>query len=200
MESRIDIGFLDGRQKKVLGWVDSLFKDKTRKGSNEPYVLHCIRVARILFSWSKRKEEKKILVTAGLLHDVVEDVPSITISDIINFLTKVGYYASEIARIVEILLAVTKIFTKEAYPNIDRKERTSLEINRMKNEIGLCKLVKLADVYDNLDGLEKTGDFAKTYIFEQYEKIKVCSGIDEIADEQVKQKYQETLNKIFTNF
>ena len=51
--------------------------------SGEPYVTHCIQVARILLDLLRRRTDPVIL-QAALLHDVLEDNLSITFQDLVD--------------------------------------------------------------------------------------------------------------------
>jgi RelA/SpoT family (p)ppGpp synthetase len=64
--------------------------------SGEDYFVHCVEVARILLDLGM----DTVVVAAALLHDVVEDIPEITIEDI------QAEFGNEVAQLVE---GVTKI-------------------------------------------------------------------------------------------
>ena len=59
---------------EAINLVCNLHIHQTRKGNNTPYVSHCFSVAWILSNYTNNED----VIVAGLLHDVLEDVPEYT--------------------------------------------------------------------------------------------------------------------------
>ena len=108
--------------------------------SGEPYVSHCIEVARILADL----QLDTTTVVSGLLHDIVEDT-AITIEDVAR------EFGSEIAQIVD---GLTKI------ANLPRSSREERQVeNYRKLLLSIAKdarviLIKLADRLHNMRTLD----------------------------------------------
>ncbi|MDD4784791.1 MAG: HD domain-containing protein [Candidatus Pacebacteria bacterium] len=59
---------------EAINLVCNLHIHQTRKGNNTPYVSHCFSVAWIVSNYTNNED----VIVAGLLHDVLEDVPEYT--------------------------------------------------------------------------------------------------------------------------
>lgn len=62
---------LDDQLLKAINLVADLFRHETRKGTGLPYVVHLFSVYTII---TKVTDDKEVQI-AGLLHDVLEDIP-----------------------------------------------------------------------------------------------------------------------------
>lgn len=105
---------------------------KSRAG--EPYVVHPLRVARVL---AEQGYDDVALLQAAVLHDVVEDT-STPLSEIETV------FGKEVARLVE---QVTDDKTKT---QLERKEAQVAHISTMSPG---AVAIKLADVYDNISDM-----------------------------------------------
>lgn len=112
-----------------------------RKYTGEPYIVHPVSVLRILVDHGDTFSPELI---ASPLHDLIEDVWPKTgrfgQNDIIH---DFGY---EVAGIVTEL---TDVFTKEAYPGLNRAARKTFEARRIATISDAALRVKLADLIDN---------------------------------------------------
>lgn len=141
--------------------------DQRRKYTNEPYIVHPIRVAETVKKFGGSGNQ----ICAALLHDVLEDVPEYKhdhekfkkiIRDIVGDST--DYDAEEI---IEITLDLTDEYDKESYPDLNRKERKRLESLKKSKMPGKSKSVKLCDVIDNTSDIAQNDKgFAVTYLRE----------------------------------
>lgn len=92
----VEKDFLSPRLMKAMNTAAVAHRDHTRKGSGIPYVAHLFGVMHLL---AQVTDDEDVLI-AGLLHDVIEDVPE-------------NYSAQQMKadfgeRVVEIVLGVTK--------------------------------------------------------------------------------------------
>lgn len=151
--------------KRALEFATIAHGEQKRKYTNEPYINHPIAVSKIVEELGVHED----IICAALLHDVVEDTDK-TIQDIEES------FGVVIARIVEDL---TDVYTSEAFSNIRRKERKQLECYRLSKASGNAKTIKLADLIDNTSSIvEYDKSFAKVYLNEKEEMLKVLSGGD----------------------
>ena len=127
----------------------------TRKWTGEPYVEHCARVAARLTALGFGPD----VVAAGWLHDVVEDTP-----------ITAAVLATEFNPVVAVLvLQATK--PKVAGNRAARKAAFRKQLAGSSYE---GASIKLADMIDNSANVaEHSPEFAKTYLAEMAETIKV---------------------------
>lgn len=118
-------------------------RHQTRKDGATPYVSHCFRVAltvRHLFGC-----DDEVAIASALLHDAIEDSPS-------DYDDIEGAFGPEVASCVA---AMTKnMILPEA-----QREREYDE--RLRCADWRARLVKLADVYDNLSDLSSPDSLEK---------------------------------------
>ena len=106
-----------------------------RADGRTPYVAHCFRVAMTLRHVFGCDDE--VAITAALLHDAIEDTPA-DIDEVIE------HFGAEVGACVG---AVTKnmiLVESDREPEYDR---------RLQEADWRARLIKLADVYDNLSDL-----------------------------------------------
>jgi guanosine-3',5'-bis(diphosphate) 3'-pyrophosphohydrolase len=136
---------------------------QVRKYSGRPYIEHPERVAAIVSEVTNDSE----IIAAAWLHDVLEDVaparPEFNGEVILQIFGPVvhGY-----------VVDLTDQFVKEAYPNLNRKQRKGLERERIGKIHVNSKTVKLADLLDNSSDItENDADFARVYLREKGEML-----------------------------
>lgn len=115
--------------------VRTLFNDKVDKAGN-PYIGHLLRVSDTMTTLDGK--------VAGLLHDVVEDIPNIEFEDLLDI--GIPEY------IIDVLKLVTKTPTTKKLTKQEKIEYYNQEIDRIidsKNDLALE--LKLADMSDNFN-------------------------------------------------
>jgi len=140
---------------------------QTRKNSEEPYVEHPIRVAKILKEAGFREE----VIIAGLLHDTVEDT-DVTLEEIEE------KFGSDVANIV-------------AYHTEDKslswEERKQHTIDVVKTAPYEVKALIIADKLDNLQSLKQQYDVMGEEVWKAFKRGKEqqcwynCSIVDVIS-------------------
>lgn len=131
---------LNTRNSKILFALDFALEKHTNqfRKSGEPYIEHCIEVYKILKKWGVDNQE---LLTAALLHDVVEDTP--TTLDQIKQL-----FGDKVAFIVE---SVTQLNIKKKK---DKDFKTLQKVMGASYIDPKISVLKLADRYHNLSTLQ----------------------------------------------
>ena len=109
---------------------------QVRSGSGRPYWTHPASVAARLLSHGYIGD----IINAALLHDTLEDT-KLTALEIREA------FGAEVLRLVD---EVTNRFTKERFPDLNYHTRSGLEAARLSNASDPAKIIKLADVLDNL--------------------------------------------------
>ena len=172
-EIKFDLTWLSEKEQKVFEWVQELFAD------DPDAISHAYRVAYLSYSYYKDySSSPTTIVPKALLHDVVEDVPDMTFVTVKGKLRDIGYNEEDQTETIKGLVDLTKKYTKEKYPDLNREERLLLELNHIKSYAKDSKYNKICDVFDNTGRMISKGfEFASTYIYEQEKKYEVL-GID----------------------
>lgn len=146
---------------KIKDYAAKAHGDQRRKFADEPYINHPVRGMNICFPYSPGDS----MPAAALLHDVLEDT-AVTTEELSQFLHSVfdQTTAAETMRLVE---DMTDIYTKQQYPQWNRRKRKAMELERMQKVSPDAQTIKYADIIDNtLDLKNAEPDFAKLFLFE----------------------------------
>jgi (p)ppGpp synthase/HD superfamily hydrolase len=137
--------------------------EQKRKYTGEPYWVHTDAVAARVESVGLRPEG----IAAAHLHDVIEDVfPIIPKYDIYLIAKEFG---EDVANLVT---ALTDVYTKEAWPDLNRAKRKALERERIGKTSPEAKTIKLADLINNTESIVASDrDFAQIYLREKLELL-----------------------------
>lgn len=136
---------------------------QVRKYTGQPYWIHTDEVAAIVAEDGGTEN----MVVAANLHDVLEDVYPLNkhygpdwIID--NFGHQVHGY----------VLDLTDVYTKQAFPNLNRQKRKTMERLRIDGTSPEAKTIKLADLISNTQSIvEHDPDFAHVYLREKMELL-----------------------------
>lgn len=143
---------------------------QVRKYSGEPYWVHTDAVAAQVASVGGTEE----MVAAAHLHDYREDVVTRLqeekrFAELEAFELEYNTFPQEVRDYVTDL---TDVYTKAAYPKLNRKERHALENKRLALVSDNSKTIKLADLINNTESIvaEDVG-FARVYLAEKLELL-----------------------------
>ena len=129
--------------KKAIDFASEAHKGQRRE-SGEPYIMHPIAVAKMLFEMSMDENT----VIAGLLHDTVEDNPNITV-DIIR-----SEFGDDVANMVD---GVTKLTKSGNAGLLSKEDRQAENLRKMfmalANDVRVV-IIKLAERLHNMRTLE----------------------------------------------
>lgn len=160
--------FLTGKQQKFLKFCIEQHGDQKRKYTGEPYWYHLVNVAKIIHDAGHCD-----LIEIALGHDLLEDVEGLESETVFAELISIGYSETDSMFIVNGIIALTDIFTKEAYPDWNRKKRKAEESKRLGKISPSFQTVKYADLIDNgNDILKNDPKFAKVYLSEKQEILR----------------------------
>lgn len=174
-------------------------KGQKRKYTGESYWVHTDAVASLVLNvvlptdgtFDGNFQHADNMIVAAHLHDTLEDTDETASS-----LLAAGFSMESVKLIVEL----TNMFTKEAYPHWTRQKRKEAEAERQSRMSDDAKTIKLADIYDNTKDLLKHDlKFAKIYLEEKQEALKgLAGGNFTLYRKTVHQVYQakETLDKM----
>jgi (p)ppGpp synthase/HD superfamily hydrolase len=149
-----------------------------RKYEDKPYWIHTDRVDEIL----KEHGHGPYLRAAGNMHDLIEDVAP----------TNPNYSLTEMKKlfpeeVVNLVVEVTDVFVKSAYPEWNRKKRHQHERQRIANISVAGKTLKLADILANIENISKmdTGGFGLTFLREKFEVLPLLTSGDKELHKRV---------------
>lgn len=142
--------------------------DHRRKYTGEPYHFHTTAVAEIASAYSQDPE----VIAAAHLHDVLEDVtPKNPEFGPEAILREFG------SRVLGLVHSLTDVYTREAFPGLNRAARKLLEAQRLAMVPEEAQLVKLADILDNTrDIVRNDPGFAKVYLAEKNQLLGLMKG------------------------
>lgn len=150
---------------KARIFAEKAHEGQKRKLTGEPFFNHVCRVATLVEKFTRNPD----IISAAYLHDTVEDCNIQTTSLEVDFNLVVASIVDEL----------TNVYTKEAYPDLGRKERKKQEHKRIAKISYSAKLIKLCDRIDNLWDFKKNEpEYGKDfyYIKESRELLEALKG------------------------
>ena len=129
-------------QKAIIG-ASVLYKGQKRKGDGLPYIIHPYSVAFILSNYTDDED----VIVAGLLHDVLEDVPEYTKEDLKND------FGKRVCKIVQEVSEDKDPNDSQEKEKISWQERKEKYIANLKTDSQEALLVSCADKIHNLQAM-----------------------------------------------
>ena len=177
---------MDPVLQQVRDFADKAHGDQMRKyGPPARYIVHPERVMKL----TRQITNDATILSAALLHDVLEDTPT-TEKEIKDFLdTLMSPVNAE--RTLQIVKDLTDVYTKENYPQWNRRKRRTKEADRLTNASPEAQTIKYADIMDNCPEIVREDpDFGQRYISECRELLsKLKKG-----NPQLRQQAIDTVN------
>ena len=156
-------------QTRLLDFVKSMHGDQKRKYTGEPYAAHLLSVA-------EKVKDIPYAVAVALCHDLYEDT-SCDAPLLISTMIDIGYDVGVAHAQAEVVQELTDVYTKEAYPDLNRAERKKREALRLGKTSYLAQTVKYADLMDNTVSIANYDpSFAKVYLQEKHELLNQMRG------------------------
>lgn len=173
---------MDEILEQIKNFADEAHGNQQRKYSTERYIVHPVRVMKICEEYDNRTE----VLAAALLHDVLEDT-SKTEQELYRFLCDT-LHPQQADRALLLVIELTDVYTKKAYPNWNRKKRKQKETERLSDTSAEAQTIKYADIIDNTNEI---------VVFDRHfapKFLKECLHILELAD-----KGNKSLRKMATD-
>ena len=147
----------------VLAFANKAHAGQERKYTGEDYIVHPMRVA-FAGIYAGGCTAKRTAVAAALLHDVIEDT-SVTFEELRLFLSRVFFDHRDTAEIMRLVIALTDVYTKDNFIELNRNQRKREERVRMGDTFdSTLYQIKIADMLDNQHSINKYDpSFAKTF-------------------------------------
>ncbi|WP_346238582.1 HD domain-containing protein [Niabella insulamsoli] len=152
-------------------FADEAHGDQTRKYTPDRYIVHPVRVMKICSQYTDHVE----VLAAALLHDVLEDTPidKATMQQFLNGIMN----PQQASRTVSLVVALTDVYVKKNYPQLNRDKRKALELRRIEKTGSDAQTIKYADILDNsAEILQYDRGFGKRFLTE-------CKAILTAADQ-----------------
>ena len=155
---------MKNRLEKLIDMVIYYHRNQKRKYTEEPYSIHPQSVANIVAEFV---DKYPLIREVAYCHDLIEDT-EMTSTLLYNELLSFGYSELEAELITDYTNELTDEFTKENYPNLNRKTRKDFEADRLSRISPLSQTVKYADMIDNTSSIvAKDPDFSIVYLKEK---------------------------------
>lgn len=205
----------DNLYHSVFEYARMKHKGQFRKDGIEEYINHPFRVSQIVRMHGGTIEQQ----CAALLHDVVEDCDTTIeqLTEDLFYMNKVQADKMPLRLPLKLpvpdkewmdhfdwVIATTHIvdnltckYTPQAYPHLNREKRKKLEIAEfLKLADEGSKIVKFADIIDNLSAIEKLDEaFAEKYLFEDFRIIRALK-INHSIYTRVTEVFKEAVGKL----
>ena len=153
----------------IRDYADNAHGTQMRKYTPERYIVHPIRVMETCRQYDPRLP----ILAAALLHDVLEDTP-VTEGQMRDFLHTV-MEASDAEKTLELVVELTDVYVKEAYPQWNRRVRKDRETERIALTSADSQTIKYADIIDNCREIAKHDrGFAPRFLKECLVNLKVA--------------------------
>jgi len=177
---------MDNTLYKIQQFADTAHGEQKRKYSDERYIVHPIRVMETCSEYTDNIQT----LAAALLHDVLEDTP-VTEEQLLSFLETL--MENEVAKqTLELVVELTDVYTKEAYPHLNRKQRKEKETLRIEQTSADSQTIKYADILDNCKEIAASDpNFAPRF-------LKECLTILKVATKGNKQLYEKVYKEVQT--
>lgn len=146
---------------KIKDFADRAHGDQMRKYTPERYIVHPVRVMKIV-----QKYSPDISVhAAALLHDVLEDTP-VTREEIQTFLSTL-ITQQQVSKTIALVVELTDVYIKTDYPKLNRRKRKTLETDRLSKTSADAQTIKYADLIDNaIDIIQHDPQFGRVFVYE----------------------------------
>lgn len=146
---------------QITDFGDKAHGEQLRKYSPDRYMVHPVRVMQRCRHYT----DDISVLSAALLHDVLEDTP-VTENEIRSFLANL-LTAEQTDKAICLIVDLTDVYTKDAFPKLNRRTRKSKEMERLSNIHPEAQTVKYADIIDNSSEISTSDpSFAKVYLME----------------------------------
>jgi (p)ppGpp synthase/HD superfamily hydrolase len=176
---------------EIRNFADRSHGDQMRKYTPERYIVHPVRVMNILEEYTS----DTTVLAAALLHDVLEDTP-VTREEIKQFLLPL-LGENKTNQVISLVVELTDVYIKKDYPQLNRKKRKELELDRVKHTSRNAQTIKYADIIDNCNEIVKHDrHFAGVFLNECYKMVKAADLGDFRLYKRTKDILEEKLKEL----
>lgn len=156
--------------KTVFSFAGKAHGQQRRKYTDELYIEHLWRVMEL----TKAYTTDLPVLAAALLHDVLEDT-KVSRAELLEFLNTIMAQL-DAERTLNLVVELTDVYVKSAYPEKNRRQRKDLERKRIAVTSRDAQTIKYADIVDNCKGMAAVGDdFTPRFLAECKSLLKVTN-------------------------
>lgn len=160
--------------------------DQKRQWTGMPYIVHPVRVARMVMQDDKLDERH---IAVALLHDTIEDCEETVREQIKEDIhNKCGAYVYN--TVWE--LTNPSAFVDKAMPRVEKK---AMDFAKLKTVSLEAKKIKMMDRLDNIYDALAPGNFIKKYLPESMELAEICREADETLYQKIEARVNELANQ-----
>lgn len=172
---------------QIKVFADQSHGEQQRKYAPDKYIVHPVRVMETCRNYLPSLP----VLAAALLHDVLEDT-AVTKQHLHDFLVSI-MSPKEARQTLQLVIELTDVYTKSAYPRLNRRQRKAKERKRMEKISPGAQTIKYADIMDNVKEISSHDvDFALVYIRENKMILeKIDKGDPQLYREVLKTVQQE---------
>lgn len=175
---------MNGLLKQIEQFADNAHGTQMRKYTPEKYIVHPIRVMNAC----KKHTDDLCVLSAALLHDVLEDT-DVTEDQLRQYLLTLMDNAMA-ERTLQIVVDLTDVFVKTAFPKLNRLARKKREKDRLKYISADAQTIKYADIIDNCTEIvQHDRGFAKKFLQE-------CKDVLTVLDKGNTELYRQALTLV----
>jgi guanosine-3',5'-bis(diphosphate) 3'-pyrophosphohydrolase len=139
------------------------------------------------------------VLASALLHDVLEDTP-VTKKELHGFLLNILEKA-DADETIQLVVELTDIYTKAAYPRWNRRKRKTKEAARITKTSGASQTIKYADIIDNCKEIvSHDPEFAGLFLLECRSLLNVMEAGHPQLREEAFQTVEQCLRKVPKQF
>lgn len=155
-------------QQKIYDFVAAQHGTQIRKYTGEPYVLHCLEVAELVYKCTQAQD----LWIIALGHDLFEDT-NCSHFDLIKFLIEeINMELDDALWIKRGIMHLTDEYTSTKYPDMNRQERKLEEAIKLADTLPQIQSIKYADIISNTRSIVTyDSKFALTYLPEKVQLL-----------------------------
>jgi (p)ppGpp synthase/HD superfamily hydrolase len=147
---------------KILEFATIAHWGQKQKYTDDDYITHPIAVAKLV----QAQGGDDNMIYAALLHDVLEDT-SVNHNQMRIMLHNILSIESA-EDVLSLVVELTDVFTKEAFPDYNRHSRKQFESLRLAYVSERAKSIKRADIEHNSESiLDRDPKFAKVFLKEK---------------------------------
>lgn len=156
-----------------------------RKWTGMPYIVHPVRVARMVMQDDKLDERH---IAVALLHDAIEDNKEFREQIRKDIQDRCGAYVYN--TVCE--LTNPSAFVPEETPRVEKK---AMDFAKLKTVSLEAKKIKMMDRLDNIYDALAPGNFIKKYLPESLELAEICREADETLYQKIVARVDELANQ-----
>jgi len=186
---------LEPRQQKLYGIIKKAHSKQKRKGFNKDYFGH---VKHVAFA----SKDNLYGFEIGLCHDVIEDkeFTGYTLVVLKQKLIFCDYLPTEINTILRGVKALINIYTHEAFPKLNKNDRSILEAHSLASEAARHIAYKVEDCLHNCSEWEQLKDLKYAMKYVKWKLIFVNQVLVNLEDGIIEDYFMTNKNIDFSEF